>query len=65
MFDLAITNAALVSDRTVRQADIYVSDERIAAVRPPGERAVARDVYDAAGRYVLPGLVDADRKSVV
>jgi len=59
MFDLAITNAVLVSDSTVTLADVCIEDGRIAAVDPPGGRISAREVYDAAGRYVLPGLVDA------
>ena len=59
MFDLEIRNAILVSDTSVTQANIYVDGEQVAAVCPPGETFQAREIYDAAGRYVLPGLVDA------
>lgn len=59
MFDLAIRNAVLVSDSSVGPADIYIDGERIGAVCAPGETHAAREEYDAAGRYVLPGLVDA------
>ena len=59
MFDLEIRNAVLVSDIGVTQASIYIDGEQIAAVCPPGKGFEAREVYDAAGRYVLPGLVDA------
>jgi dihydroorotase len=59
MFDLAIKNAVLVSSASVSEANIYIDGGKIAAVCPPDESFDARQVYDAAGRYVLPGLVDA------
>ncbi|MET3661178.1 dihydroorotase family protein [Aquamicrobium ahrensii] len=59
MFDLAIKNGILVSDNSVTRANIYIDGERIGAVCPPDENYDACEVYDAAGRYVLPGLVDA------
>lgn len=59
MFDLAIRNATLVSSDSVTEADIYIDGGKVAAVGRPGERVDAREAYDAAGRYVLPGLVDA------
>lgn len=59
MFDLAIKNAMLVSQDAITPANIYITGERVAAVCPLADDFSAREVYDAAGRHVLPGLVDA------
>ena len=56
MFDFAITGATLVSPRGQRRAHVYVQDGTIAAVTD--ERQQADRTVDAAGLYVLPGMID-------
>lgn len=62
MSDLVIRNARLVPlDETVPTdpVDILVEDGRIAAVEPAIDRPAHVEEYDAAGRWVMPGLWDA------
>ena len=55
-YDLAIQHATLVRPRGRVQANIYVRDGRIVAL---GDlEAPAQRTIDAAGLFVLPGLVD-------
>jgi dihydroorotase (multifunctional complex type) len=56
MFDLAIYGATLVSPRGRRRAHVYVQDGRIAAVTD--EHLQADRTIDAAGLYLLPGMID-------
>jgi D-hydantoinase len=59
-FDLAIRGGLLVGERSIRPADIYVTDGVIAAITEPGtEPMAALDVVDARGLHVLPGIIDA------
>ena len=58
MFDLLIRNGLLVTPEATFAADIAVSGEKIAALGAPGTFDGAADDYDAAGKYVLPGLID-------
>ena len=55
---LLIQNGILVDPRGRCRGDVLVEDGAIAAV---GQRlpAAGAEVYDAAGQYVLPGLIDA------
>jgi N-acyl-D-aspartate/D-glutamate deacylase len=57
--DLAITGAALIDGTGAprREADIGISDDRIAAVAEPGSLAAA-EVVDASGLVVCPGFID-------
>ena len=45
----------------LENADILVEQDRIAAIGPAGSFAVPADavVYDLAGKFVIPGLIDA------
>ena len=56
--DLAIRNAMVVDvySRTSFKADVYIKDGIIIGF--DGERK-AREEYDAEGRYLVPGLIDA------
>ena len=56
--DLAIRNAMVVDvySRTSFKADVYIKDGIIIGF--DGERK-AREEYDAEGRYLIPGLIDA------
>lgn len=61
--DLLIRGASVVNVLTheVYVADVAVASGRIAAVQAPGEGEVyrAREVFEAAGRYLTPGFTDA------
>src|SRR3954470_22033905 len=59
MFETLITGGSVVDADGTRRADVAIADGRIAALVAPGETAEARTVFDAAGAYLLPGLVDA------
>lgn len=58
MTDLLITNARLVNEGQIRETDVLVRNgriERIAGQISAPERA---QVIDAAGRHLLPGMID-------
>ena len=58
MWDHVIKNGTIVTGTEKMKADIYVKNGKIAAVtnqKLPGE---AKEVTDAAGKYVLPGFID-------
>lgn len=57
-YDLLLRQGSLVTEAGVGLADIAVADSRIVAIGPElaGE---ARQVIDAAGLHLLPGLIDA------
>jgi hypothetical protein len=62
--DWVLRGASVITmrgDEVLRDADIVVHDDRIAALGPRGQLAIPRGatVVDAAGRYVIPGLIDA------
>ncbi|NQV05672.1 amidohydrolase family protein [bacterium] len=57
VFDLGIEGGAIVSLQGRRYANLYVSNGRVGAVTP--ERADAREVFDASGLLVMPGMVDS------
>jgi dihydroorotase len=59
MFDTLIRGADLVTPDGIGPKSIAIRDGRIAAIIPPGEEIDARDEIDAAGKLVMPGLVDA------
>lgn len=60
---VAITNATLVTmngDEVIARGDIVVTDNRITALGPSGQVDIPSDaeVFDATGRYVVPGFID-------
>lgn len=59
MDDLIITNGRLVCPDGVRDGGLAVQDGRITAVLPPDADPSARRRLDAAGRYLLPGVIDS------
>ncbi|MEP7457368.1 dihydroorotase family protein [Phyllobacterium sp. SB3] len=59
MFDLLIKGGIVVNAEGERRADVAITDGRIAALLSPAERAVARVEVNAAGKHLLPGLIDA------
>ncbi|GAC1318505.1 MAG: dihydroorotase [Chloroflexota bacterium] len=57
--DLIVRNGRVVNTETVYEADLALADGRVVAIAAPGALDVeAREVYDASGRYVLPGIID-------
>lgn len=59
MFDLVVRNARIVSIHGVKEGHIGISDGSIKVVTTPRENLHGHEEIDAAGKYVLPGIVDA------
>jgi dihydropyrimidinase len=59
MIDLLIRNGLVVTPEGVSRAEIAIAGEKIVAMAAWGTFREARTVYDAAGKYVLPGLIDS------
>jgi len=58
-WDTLITGGEVVLEgRGVSSADIALADGRIAAITARGDGGDAREVIDASGLHVLPGVVD-------
>lgn len=57
-FDVVVAGADVVTPSAVRRLDIGVRDGLIAAFGAPGSLGSAAKVIDAAGRVVLPGVID-------
>lgn len=59
--DTLIVGGLLVCPRTgLSRVDVGIREGRIAALLAPGEALpAAKDVIDASGRHVFPGLIDA------
>lgn len=55
----AIKGGILVSGREMKRADVFLSGGRIEGVEPGGSQRTADMVIDAAGKFVLPGIIDA------
>jgi dihydroorotase len=55
---LLITNARLVNEGEVLEADVLVKGERIAKIGSQIRAQDGTDVIDAAGKYLLPGMID-------
>lgn len=60
MYDLLLRNGILLDPGSglSRRGDLAVREGRIAAQLPPASTAVAREVFDVAGNYLCPGLID-------
>ncbi|MGH7264933.1 MAG: amidohydrolase family protein, partial [Candidatus Rokuibacteriota bacterium] len=57
--DTAVVGGDVVTGGEVRAATVGIRDGRIALIADPRVPVAAREVIDARGRLVLPGLVDA------
>jgi dihydroorotase len=57
--DVAITGAQVVTGGEARAATVGIRDGRVALLADPAVSVPAREVIEAAGLVVLPGLVDA------
>lgn len=59
MHDLIIHSGTLVTEGTSSVLDLAIDGEHISAVGPQGSLGSAKEVIDASGQLVMPGLVDA------
>lgn len=57
-WDRIIRGGLLVTPEKVYEADVCVQDGKIAKICAPGTEREAREVVDAAGKYVFPGFID-------
>ena len=56
MYDLLIEKGLLVNSREINNANIYIKDGKIARISQ--QTYTAKETYNAAGLYILPGCVD-------
>jgi dihydroorotase len=55
---LLITNARIVNEGNITEADLRVSGERIDQIAPSLAAAPGEAVLDAAGAWLMPGMID-------
>ena len=58
MKNLLITNARLVNEGEIHDADVLIVGDRIESIAPAISVAPGVDVLDAGGRYLIPGMID-------
>jgi allantoinase len=58
-YDLIIKNGNIVTSEQTFQGDIAVKDGKIANTGNIAPEDTADEIYDAEGKYVLPGIIDA------
>lgn len=58
MYDMIIRNGKLVTPDRIFEADIAIQDGKFAAFGAPGTGWDAKEVVDAKGNYVFPGIID-------
>ena len=58
MYDLLITGGKLVTPDRIYEADIAITDGKYAAFLAPGTPVEAKEVIDAKGNLVFPGIID-------
>jgi dihydroorotase len=57
--DLIVKNGTVVTSNATFAADLAIDAGTFVAIAAPGELGLAaKEEYDAAGRYVLPGVID-------
>jgi len=55
---LLITNARLVNEGQIRDADLLIHGQRIEKIATSITAGEGTDVIDAGGRYLIPGMID-------
>ena len=55
---LKISNAKIVNEGTIEQKDILIEGNRIAKIGSDLAVSETTEVFDASGKYILPGLID-------
>lgn len=58
MSKLLISNARLINEGEIREVDVLIDGERIEKIAAQIEAADGIDVIDAAGKYLMPGMID-------
>jgi dihydroorotase len=58
-YDLILKNGTIVTSEQSYIGDIAVKDKKIALVGKLEEADTADEVYDADGKHILPGIIDA------
>ncbi|MDH3351168.1 MAG: dihydroorotase [Gammaproteobacteria bacterium] len=58
MDKLLITNARLINEGVIRDADVYIVGERIEKIAGNIDAQHDVTVIDARGRYLIPGMID-------
>jgi dihydropyrimidinase len=57
-FDCLINNGLVVGPKSIQKLDLAIQDGKIAEINSGVNENDARKVIDAAGKYVLPGIID-------
>lgn len=57
-WDYAIKNGTIVTPHDMFRANLYIKDGKIAAISEKSLEGSAARETDAAGKYILPGLID-------
>nr|WP_275899501.1 allantoinase AllB [Bacillus piscicola] len=55
---MKIINGTIVTSSDTYEADIYIKDNRIAAITSESLAGEAKETVDASEKYILPGLID-------
>jgi len=55
---LLISNARIINEGEIHEADVLVVDDRIEKIAGSISAAEGTSVIDAAGKYLLPGMID-------
>lgn len=55
---MLITNARLVNEGRITESDLLIRGERIEKIAPQIIAPAGVPVFDAAGRYLMPGMID-------
>lgn len=58
MSTILITNARIINEGTVLEADLFIKNGRIETIGPTLSHCVAKTVIDAKGLWLLPGMID-------
>ncbi|SLN42315.1 allantoinase AllB [Roseisalinus antarcticus] len=56
--ETVISNGTIVNEDGRQQADIAIDDGRIVGIGAPGTLPAGREVIDAEGQMILPGIID-------
>jgi len=59
MFDLCVKNGTIVDSKRMFSGNLYVKDGKVAAITGVDVLLDSAETVDAAGKYIMPGVVDA------
>jgi dihydroorotase-like cyclic amidohydrolase len=58
MVDTLIKNAKIVSPENITDGNIAIENGKVAAIITDASLPEAKDIIDAEGKYVIPGVID-------